>query len=289
MSVPARGCRTGLCLAGPICRRGLRHRFDSCLGRICPQLSPLLYSKRRSRREPSFKGRPRRRTVFPVVGQALLENSVRTRLLPILFADSVSKREPRADRRRLYGSRNRSRIPNAVRSRKGCSTWLDEPFGIAVGRCAERSADPRLLPSSRYAVRVRYPCGASRKLDFQVHRKSRNKRMRPARQKDHADVLDSVAAARLSSVCVWRWGWSMGVTHTAIVAVLCLMLTEILLVRFRKIPFTCAAPAFKSSALVTVVFYFLGFAIFTSGTSTAERWALEDPLRYLVVVPALAG
>jgi hypothetical protein len=90
-------------------------------------------------------------------------------------------------------------------------------------------------------------------------------------------------------VCVWRWGWSIGVTHTAIVAVLCLFLTEILLVRFRKIPFTCAAPAFKSSALVTVVFYFLGFAIFTSGTSTAERWALEDPLRYLVVVPALAG
>lgn len=97
----------------------------------------------------------------------------------------------------------------------------------------------------------------------------------------------------LLTVClpiyVWRWGWRIGVTHTAIVAVLCLLLTEILLARFRKIPFTCAAPTFKSNALVTVVFYFLGFVIFTSGTSTAERWALEDPLRYLVVVPALAG
>jgi len=87
----------------------------------------------------------------------------------------------------------------------------------------------------------------------------------------------------------WRWGWWIGITHTAIVGVLCLLLIEILLMRFCKIPFTCAPPAFKSNALVTVVLYFLGFAIFTSWMSTAERWALEDPLRYLVFVPALAG
>ena len=87
----------------------------------------------------------------------------------------------------------------------------------------------------------------------------------------------------------WRWGFRIGIAHTAIVGVLCLLLIEILLVRFRKIPFTCAMPSFKSSALVTVLAYLLGFIIFTSWTTVAERRALVDPRWYLVFIPALAG
>jgi hypothetical protein len=84
------------------------------------------------------------------------------------------------------------------------------------------------------------------------------------------------------------WGWSIGVIHTTVVAVLCLLLVEVLIVRFRKIPFTCSAPSFKSNALVSVFFYFLGFVIFTSWTSTAERWALSDPLWWLFLAAAVA-
>jgi hypothetical protein len=76
-------------------------------------------------------------------------------------------------------------------------------------------------------------------------------------------------------------GWRVGLTHTAVVAALCFLLIKILLVRFRKIPFTCSMATFKSSALAAVLFYIIGFAAFTSWTATAERWALEDPLWYV--------
>lgn len=88
--------------------------------------------------------------------------------------------------------------------------------------------------------------------------------------------------------CSWRWGWRLGFVHTTIVALLCVLLIEILLVQFRKIPFTCAAPTFKSNALVIMLMYFLGFVIFTSWASEAERWALAEPVRFLAFAPLLA-
>jgi hypothetical protein len=85
------------------------------------------------------------------------------------------------------------------------------------------------------------------------------------------------------------WNWKLGLTHTAVVAVLCVLLMEILLIRFRKIPFTCSMPTFKSSALASVLVYIVGFAVFTSWTTAAERWALEDPLWYVPFALALAA
>lgn len=84
-----------------------------------------------------------------------------------------------------------------------------------------------------------------------------------------------------------RWGWRVGIIHSAIVAAVSALLIEILLVRFRKIPFTCSAPHFKSNALVSVFFYFLGFFIFTSWVSTAEESAFRKPLWHFALVPAL--
>jgi hypothetical protein len=86
-----------------------------------------------------------------------------------------------------------------------------------------------------------------------------------------------------------RWGWDVGVIHTAVVMAMSISLIEVLLVRFRKLPFTCSAPHFKSSFLVGILFYFLGFVVFTSWTSIAERWAFDDPLCYLVLAIALAA
>jgi hypothetical protein len=85
------------------------------------------------------------------------------------------------------------------------------------------------------------------------------------------------------------WNWELGLAHTAVVAVLCVMLMEILLIRFRKIPFTCSMPTFKSSALASVLVYIVGFAVFTSWTTAAERWALEDPLWYVPFALVLAA
>jgi hypothetical protein len=86
-----------------------------------------------------------------------------------------------------------------------------------------------------------------------------------------------------------RWGWETGVTQTAVVTVVSVLLIEVLLVRFRKIPFTCSPPHFKSNVLVGILFYFLGFIVFTSWVSILERWAFDDPLWYLPFILVLAG
>ena len=86
-----------------------------------------------------------------------------------------------------------------------------------------------------------------------------------------------------------RWGWTMAIIHTVIVAAVSILLIQILLARFRKIPFTCSAPRFKSSILVSIFFYFLGFLVFTSWTPTMEVWAFANSIWYVVIATSLAA
>jgi hypothetical protein len=85
------------------------------------------------------------------------------------------------------------------------------------------------------------------------------------------------------------WGWRISLIHTGIVAAMCALLTEISLMRFRKIPFTCSAPTFKSHAIVAILIYIVGFFVFSAVPATVERWAFDDPVRFLAFVPLLAA
>lgn len=80
------------------------------------------------------------------------------------------------------------------------------------------------------------------------------------------------------------WGWQTSLIHTAIVAAMCITLAEVSLTRFRKVPFTCSVHPFQSHAIVAVLIYMFGFFVFSTFTATAERWALEDPIRLIVFV-----
>jgi hypothetical protein len=82
-------------------------------------------------------------------------------------------------------------------------------------------------------------------------------------------------------------GWRVGMIHTAVVAAVSLLLIEILLVCFRKIPFTCSAPHFTSRIPISGFFYLLGFIAFTSLVPIIERRASDNPLWYLGFVLAL--
>jgi hypothetical protein len=85
------------------------------------------------------------------------------------------------------------------------------------------------------------------------------------------------------------WGWQISLIHTGIVAAMCFILVEISLMRFRKIPFACSAPTFKSHALVAILIYMVGFFAFSVFPASIERWAFDDPVRFLTFVPLLAG
>jgi hypothetical protein len=81
------------------------------------------------------------------------------------------------------------------------------------------------------------------------------------------------------------WGWKVGLVHTAVVTVMCVLFAEFLLAKFRKIPFTCSLPNFKSHSIVVILIYIIGFFAFSIFTATAERWAFVDQIRFLVFIP----
>lgn len=85
------------------------------------------------------------------------------------------------------------------------------------------------------------------------------------------------------------WGWHVGVIHTAVLAAASMLLIEVVLVSFRKIPFTCSAPHFKSNIPLSVFFYLVGFIVFTWWIPTMERRASEEPLWYLKFIFVITG
>ncbi len=86
------------------------------------------------------------------------------------------------------------------------------------------------------------------------------------------------------------WGWRVGVLHTSLVAVWCVLLMEGLLIGFRKIPFACSLPKFRSNGIVTALLFVFGYFAFTSVTAEIEAWTLADPFwffPFVVFVTAL--
>ena len=78
------------------------------------------------------------------------------------------------------------------------------------------------------------------------------------------------------------WGWRVGMIHTAVIAAVSMLLIEILLVCYRKIPFTCSAPHFKSHIPVSGFFCLFGFVLFTYLVPIIERRASDDPTAKMV-------
>jgi hypothetical protein len=85
------------------------------------------------------------------------------------------------------------------------------------------------------------------------------------------------------------WGFGVAVLHTAIFAACTMAFIELLLLRFRKIPFTCSYPPFQSHSALIFVAYLFGFVIFTSYLPELELWSLADPWRVTLFLPLVAA
>ena len=81
----------------------------------------------------------------------------------------------------------------------------------------------------------------------------------------------------------------LAVAHAFVVALFTLLLVEALLIRFRKIPFTCSTPAFENNAIVLILAYVVGFFAFTGSVSALENWMLKLPFRFLALFPIMAA
>jgi hypothetical protein len=81
------------------------------------------------------------------------------------------------------------------------------------------------------------------------------------------------------------WGWVAALLHTAVFILCTIALVELSLFKFRKIPFTCVYPPFKSHSGVIALAYLFGFFVFTTYIAQMEYWALLSPWRTIWFVP----
>jgi hypothetical protein len=91
------------------------------------------------------------------------------------------------------------------------------------------------------------------------------------------------------AVTLHFFGSQNAALHTAIFIAATILLAEILIANFRKIPFTCPYPQFESASGLILVAYLFGFLIFTSYLPDLEHWSLSDPIRALVFIPLFAA
>lgn len=83
------------------------------------------------------------------------------------------------------------------------------------------------------------------------------------------------------------WGGTVALLHTAVLIACAILLVEAVLLRFRKIPFTCSYPPFQSHSALIFVAYLFGFLAFTDYLPQMERWSLLNPWQTLWFAPLL--
>lgn len=87
------------------------------------------------------------------------------------------------------------------------------------------------------------------------------------------------------------WGVWAGIAHTAFVLLASLLMVEVLLAGYRKIPFTCSYSSGKYNIGSVLAAYFIGFLFFSPGLASVERWALSLPscIAFLALLALLAA
>ena len=83
-------------------------------------------------------------------------------------------------------------------------------------------------------------------------------------------------------------GIVVALLHAAVVLLWSYLLTDIALIRFRKVPFTCSLPVFKQHSIVILIALGFGFLIYAGSTAEFESSALFSPIRMLSLLPVAA-
>jgi len=123
-------------------------------------------------------------------------------------------------------------------------------------------------------------------------------RLNVAKGKNEATLL--ALRVMLSFVLPWVvalvipiYGYAWGPRAALLQAFVCivwpLLLAKVLLLRFRKLPFTCSYPPFRDSAVVLALLYVLGFFVFVVLTAQLEYWALLNPVATAVLIATAGG
>jgi len=98
--------------------------------------------------------------------------------------------------------------------------------------------------------------------------------------------------ALLWPACAFLWGWRVATLELVFALTLSLILMELLLLRFFKIPFTCSYLPGKANITVLGVFYWLAFSTYAYTMASLEAWLLQHlvawAIFYVLLLAALA-
>jgi hypothetical protein len=90
-----------------------------------------------------------------------------------------------------------------------------------------------------------------------------------------------------AALLFWLWPWRIAAGHLAILALIGIIVAELFLAGFRKIPFTCSYQPGKSrfnmAGLLFLIFLFLGFRV-----ASWEASALAKPALYAITAGVFA-
>jgi len=99
-------------------------------------------------------------------------------------------------------------------------------------------------------------------------------------------VLPWVLALTFGAYC-YLDGLMVASFHTLLVLIWSVLLTNILLIRFHKLPFTCSLPVFKQHSIVILISLCFGFLMYAGSTAEFEASALAEPVRMLGLAPVV--
>ncbi len=90
------------------------------------------------------------------------------------------------------------------------------------------------------------------------------------------------------SAYVYLAGFTIALFHSLLIATWTVLLTNLVLVGFRKLPFTCTLPVFKQHSIVILVALVFGYLLYALSTPEFEASALIERWRLLELIPVIA-
>jgi hypothetical protein len=85
------------------------------------------------------------------------------------------------------------------------------------------------------------------------------------------------------------FGWIIALLHATFLTLVNVAVIEILLMKYRKIPFTCSYPRFESHSGVILVAYLSGFFLVANYIPALEHWSLVNPVRAFCFLPVFTA
>lgn len=91
-------------------------------------------------------------------------------------------------------------------------------------------------------------------------------------------------------VAGWRSsGPVAAIAHASYVLALSVVVMELLVDGYRKVPLTCPMPGFRDNFLMLCLILFVGFEFFTRAGDNLERWMWDQPWRFVLLPLAMAA